>query len=95
MPRLPRKNLNGSFFHIIVQGINKEYIFKNTNLKKLYKNLFKKNLSETNITVLAYSIMDNHAHILLHTNQISELTKLMQKTNTSYAKLYNKLNNRV
>ena len=82
-------------FHIIVQGINKEYIFKNTNLKKLYKNLFKKNLSETNITVLAYSIMDNHAHILLHTNQISELTKLMQKTNTSYAKLYNKLNNRV
>ena len=95
MPRLPRKNLNGSFFHIIVQGINKEYIFKNTNFKKLYKNLFKKNLAETNITVLAYCIMDNHAHILLHTNQIIELTKLMQKTNTSYAKLYNKLNNRV
>lgn len=94
MPRLPRKNLNGSYFHIIVQGINKEYIFKTTNLKESYKNLFKKNLSKTNITVLAYCIMDNHAHILLHTNEVCQLTKLMQKTNTSYAKLYNKLNNR-
>ena len=95
MPRLARKNLNGSYFHIIVQGINKEYIFENNQLKESYKNLFKKNLDKTNITLLAYCIMDNHAHILLHTAETSQLTKLMQKTNTSYAKLYNKLKNRV
>lgn len=27
MPRRARENLNTSFFHVIVQGINKEFIF--------------------------------------------------------------------
>lgn len=27
MPRIARSSLGTSFFHIIVQGINKEYIF--------------------------------------------------------------------
>lgn len=29
MPRAARKYLETSFFHVMVQGINKEYIFKN------------------------------------------------------------------
>lgn len=95
MPRLARKNLNGSYFHIIVQGINREYIFNTNHLKESYKKFFKENLIKSNITVLAYCIMDNHAHFLLHVDEITQLTKLMQKTNTSYAKLYNKFKNRV
>lgn len=95
MPRLARNYLESPYCHIIVQGIDRQYIFKETNLKNAYKNILKKKIIETDIQVLAYCIMDNHAHILLHVNEINELTKLMQKINTSYAKLYNKMKNRV
>ena len=95
MPRIARKNLSSSYMHIIVQGINKEYIFSDNHLKDAYKSILKKNLSKTNINILAYCIMNNHAHILVHSTNIQEITKLMQKTNTSYAKLYNKNKQRV
>lgn len=95
MPRLARKYLESSYCHIIVQGINKELIFQKTIFKDTYKNILKRNLSKTDINLLAYCIMDNHAHLLLHSDKINMLTKLMQRTNTSYAKFYNKVQKRV
>jgi len=31
MPRIPRMYLNTEYFHVITQGINKNYIFDNSN----------------------------------------------------------------
>ena len=42
MPRISRENLNSGFFHIMVQGINKEYIFKEKENKEKYLYLMKK-----------------------------------------------------
>lgn len=96
MPRAPRKCYDTSFFHIIVQGINKEYIFKSENYIKKYLNLLNKYKEETKIEIIAYCIMNNHAHILLYTNTIDEMSQYMQKVNTQYAKYYNyKENGRV
>lgn len=95
MPRLARKNLTSNYLHIIIQGINKEYIFNNDEFKKYYMSILKKNLSDTNILMLAYCIMDNHAHFLLYCENIEEVSKLMQKTNTTYAIYYNKTKKRV
>ena len=39
--------------------------------------------------------MNNHAHILIKTDQIAYLSKYMQKLNTRYARYYNKKYNRV
>jgi len=95
MPRLARKNLESSFLHIIVQGINRSYIFQDNTLKSTYKSILKRNLEETNVKILAYCIMDNHAHILMHSDNSNEISQIMKKTNTSYAMLYNKINKRV
>ena len=40
MSRIARNNYNASFFHIMVQGLNKEYIF-NDNTMNQFKELFK------------------------------------------------------
>ena len=95
MPRLARKYLESNYFHITIQGINREYIFEDDNLKEAYLNILKKNLKETNINILAYCIMDNHAHFLVYCEDTTEISKLMQRSNTSFAILYNKLNDRV
>ena len=91
MPRLARKLLNGEFFHITVKGINGEYIFQDDKNKNEYLKLLKEKI---NIDILAYCIMDNHAHILIKTENVDEMSKYMKKVNTSYALYYNKKNMR-
>lgn len=94
MPRTSRKNMkNSSFFHIMVQGINKEHIFNTKDNKTRYYNLIYKNNEEINI--IAYCIMDNHAHILIYTKDIFNIKEWMRRTNTSYARYYNAQNDRV
>lgn len=95
MPRLARKDLDSSFIHIIIQGINKEYIFKKDLFKETYLNILKNNIKITNIDVIAYCIMDNHAHLLVYCENINIISKVMQKTNGTYAKFYNRIQKRV
>ena len=79
----------------MVQGINKEYIFKNEVYMSLYKRFMKEKLSGSNITILAYCIMNNHAHLLVYTEKIQYLGKFMQRLNTTYSNYYNKMEGRV
>lgn len=95
MPRIPRKNSQTNFYHIMVQGINKEFIFKNSIFIEKYINIIYNCLKDFPITVLAYCIMNNHAHFLVFSKNIINLSKFMQRVNTSYARFYNKENNRV
>lgn len=95
MPRYPRKSFETLFFHVIVQGINKEYIFYNEEYIKKYQKLLLDNANKYDITLISYCIMNNHAHILLTVNNIEDMSLYMKCINTSYAKYYNKCENRV
>ena len=85
--RLSRKDYAASFFHVMVQGHNKEYIFKKYKDKKKYLELMKEN--EKEIEILAYCIMGNHVHMLIHTSKIDDMSKFMHKINSEYAMYYN------
>lgn len=96
IPRIARKYLNTSFFHVIVQGIGKEYIFKNEIYIRQYLKLINKYSKELNIIIIAYCMMNNHAHFLIETEHKEKMSQLMQKTNSIFAKYYNyKENERV
>lgn len=95
MPRLPRNNIKTSYFHVMVQGIDKEYIFNRKIDIKYYISILYELKDELNIKIIAYCIMNNHAHLLIHTNDVSNLTKYMHKINTKYAIYYNKIHDRV
>lgn len=89
IPRIARKYLNTSFFHVIVQGIGKEYIFKNEIYIRQYLKLINKYSKELNIIIIAYCMMNNHAHFLIETEHKEKMSQLMQKTNSIFAKYYN------
>ena len=95
MPRLPRKNLGCNVFHVMVQGINKEYIFDREQLMKKYEELMQEALGKNDIKIISYCIMNNHAHMLLYTNEIEEMSNFMKSINISYSKYYNNVKNRV
>ena len=54
MPRIARKNSNSNFYHIIVQGINKKYIFNKTEFINKYIQIIIDKKEKSNVTILAY-----------------------------------------
>ncbi len=95
MPRKARKNIESHYAHLIIQGINRENIFKKKEWKEDYIKILKNKIDNTNIEILAYCMMDNHAHFLMYYETLGDVSNLMRKINTTYAMRYNKINKRV
>ncbi len=95
MPRLARNIFDTPFFHVISQGVNKEYIFKNDKYINTYMSLLKRYKGEFNINIIAFCIMNNHAHLLLHTQNTQNMGKYMHKVHSVYAQYYNNEEHRV
>ena len=93
MSRTARQYKYASFFHVIVQGIGKEEIFKQKRYINEYLNLINKYANEVKLEIIAYCIMTNHAHLLIRTDKIEKISKLMQKINSLYARYYNYMEN--
>ena len=94
MARKARQDLNTPFLHIMVQGLNKEYIFNQECEMKKYLNLLQKNIKDLDIMIPAYCIMNNHSHFLLYSENVQDVSKFMRKVNTSYGIYYNEKHNR-
>lgn len=95
MPRFPRNFISTIWYHVIVQGINKSYIFENNNDKNYYISSMLELQNNCKINIIAYCIMDNHAHLLIETEKVCNLSQYMHKLNTKYGKYYNSKYQRV
>lgn len=95
MSRVPRNYFNSNFFHIMVQGINKEYIFKDELFKKVYLKFIFEESKVFNINIISFCVMDNHAHFLLIVDKIENMSMFMKQVDGKYALFYNKYRNRV
>lgn len=95
MSRIARKNNKKGFFHIMIQGINKEYIFNESKDKEQFLFFMKKYYSYYKIKIIAYCIMNNHAHLIIYSENINEISEYMHKINGIYAIYYNNKNKRV
>ena len=89
--RVARKDLNSQFIHVMVQGVNKEYIFKNKEYIESYLNIVNENIIKYELTIIAYCIMNNYANFLVYTEDIEQLGKFMLKVNLLYSNLYNQI----
>ena len=94
MPRIPRNHMTVSFFHIMTQGINKEYIFETNEEKNKYLKLINSQEKNIEIKILLYCVMSNHSHILINTQNTNDMATFMHKINTQYAVYYNKKHDR-
>lgn len=95
MSRNARNQMETTFFHNMTQGINKEYIFNEDRCKKKYMELIKENAKEFDIEIINFTIMDNHAHILLYTENVNNMSLFMKNINGKFAMYYNYINERV
>lgn len=93
MPRVARIRKKGAYYHIMCHSNSELLLFRDDKDKIKYLNILRRTLDEFNSILLAYSLMDNHLHLLL--NPINaDISKFMKKVNVSYAMYYNKKYNR-
>ena len=79
----------------MTQGIDRSYIFENIDDINLYIRTMYNLSNELGLKIIAYCIMNNHAHILIKTEDINKLSKYMQRLNTKFGRYYNERHERV
>jgi putative transposase len=89
MPRKPRIEYSGAFYHVIVRGNQKQRIFKDPADFQKYLLLLTAYKNRTGCRVYAYVLMNNHVHLLIETKDIP-LSKVMQGLNQTYTMYFNK-----
>ena len=95
MPRKARCYHEAEFFHVMVQGDEKKYIFKRDESKERYIYLLKRNASKNDVKIIAYCAMDNHVHVLVFSKDIKNISKFMSQCNTAYARFFCRLRGEV
>ncbi|MCL2630974.1 MAG: transposase [Firmicutes bacterium] len=83
------------YFHVLVQGIDREYIFSSEADKFSYLGYLNEKKTKHNISILAYCVMGNHAHLLLYATQKENISKFIKDVNVTYALSYNRKRGRV
>ena len=88
MPRQARLDFPGTLHHVIVRGIERKKIVTDDEDRKTFISRLGKVASETGTVIYAWTLMTNHAHILLRSGK-DGLSQYMRRVLTGYAVTYN------
>ncbi|MEW6162177.1 MAG: transposase [Nitrospirota bacterium] len=88
MPRQARLDFPGTLHHVIVRGIEKEKIVSDDRDRNSFISRLGKIATETGTVIYAWTLMTNHAHILLRSGK-EGLSQFMRRLLTGYAVTYN------
>ena len=89
MPRKPRVEYSGAFFHVICRGNQRQTIFHNDADRRLYLERLEQYRQRYGFTIYAYVLMFNHVHLLLETGNVP-LSKIMQGLQFTYTRYFNR-----
>ena len=89
MPRKPRIEFSGAFYHVIVRGNQKQRVFKDAADFQKYLLTLTVYKNRTGCRIYTYVLMTNHVHLLLETQDIP-LSKFMQGVSQTYTMYFNR-----
>ncbi len=88
MARTARKQSDLGYLHLIVRGIGRQLLFEEYPDYQYYLSHLEKYSKETNVTICAYCLMENHVHLLVF-DKDNNTPVLMKKLGVSYSAYYN------
>lgn len=94
MPRRDRPFQAGKVYHLYNRGNNRDPIFFGRENYLHFLRLIRRYLIEETLDVLAYCLMPNHYHLLVH-SRTDQVSSAMQKLSIAYTKAINKRYHRV
>lgn len=93
MPRRARLDCPGTLHHIILRGIEKRQLFDDDVDRNFFVNRLGELASENETRIYAWSLLSNHAHLLLRSGPAG-LPPYMRRLLTAYAQSYNRRHDR-
>ena len=95
MSRHLRIRIPGMTYHVMSRCIEKKPLMKHTYLKDLMLSVLNQALEKYVFELSAFTIMDNHFHLLIRTVVGGEdISRIMQFIKSQYARKYNRIMNR-
>lgn len=94
MSRPLRIEFPGAVYHVTSRGDRREPIFEDDEDRHNFLALVSQAMERFDATVLAYCLMDNHYHFVIHTRQ-ANLSRLMRQLNGVYTQMYNRRHGKV
>lgn len=88
MPRKPRIEFEGAFYHVITRGNQRQRIFRSPADHQKYLQLLTIYKNRYHCSIYAYVLMGNHVHILIETGA-TPLSKVFQGINQTYTAYFN------
>ncbi|MBB5204718.1 REP element-mobilizing transposase RayT [Inhella inkyongensis] len=94
MSRPLRIEFPGAIYHLTSRGDRREPIFEDDGDRELLLDIVAQTLERFDAQMLAYCLMGNHYHFVLHTRR-ANLAALMQQLNGRYTQAYNRRHGKV
>ena len=94
MAREARKESKTGYYHVMMRGNNKSMIFIQPKEKQYFKEQLQYQVDDGNISIVAYCFMDNHVHLLIHSD-LQTMTEALKWINIKFAGRYNHKYDRV
>lgn len=91
MPRQPRLEFPGAFYHIMARGNRREFLFEKEEIKILMIRTLGEAAIRSGWKIHAYAIMNNHYHLLLETPE-ANLVARMSRLQTAFTVRCNRQN---
>jgi len=89
MPRQQRDRSNTGYYHIMIRGNDRKKIFIDDQDKMYFIEMLKTKKENNRYGLIAFCIMDNHAHLLLQERE-EDIANIMKRINVSYVFYFNK-----
>ncbi len=93
MPRKARIDAPGALHHIIIRGIERKAVFKDSADRENFLERCSAIISETETGCYAWVFMTNHIHMLLKTG-LAPIATVMRRLLTGYAVSFNRRHRR-
>ncbi|WP_227394360.1 transposase [Jeotgalibacillus aurantiacus] len=88
MPRKPRKKSSTGMYHVMLRGINYQWIFHDEQDRRKFLEILVKGKLDKGFKLYAWCLMDNHVHLVLEEGELT-VSRLIQRIACSYAMYYN------
>lgn len=89
MARPLRIEFPGAWYHVMNRGLGRRQIFQSDDDRQRFLDLLGETFQIFQIEIHAYSLMDNHYHLLVHT-PLGGLGRAMRHLNGIYTQRFNK-----
>ena len=89
MSRLSRKYSETGVYHILFRGVNQQNIFEEKQDYIKLQEIILDVKEEMDFKIYAYCFMTNHVHLVIHEKNLKDVSLIMKRILTKYARWYN------